>query len=149
MKEARICSLEEAAKEAEGKAIEDAFPNVDPGVEPFGERVLLQIRTVKKVSAGGIMLVPETKETDQWNTQIAKVIAVGSLAFRNRSTRERWPEGEWAKPGDFVRVPRWGGDRWERPVPGQEDSALFVMFKDHELSGRVTVNPLTMRNYIL
>lgn len=157
-------SLEEAVREIKaacgdgpvalrGGVVEDplaeAFPVTDPGVEPLGERVLVQLRTVKKVSAGGIVLVPETKETDQWNTQVAKVIRVGPLSFRNRSTGERWPEGEWVKPGDFVRVPRWGGDRWERPVEGQEEAALFVMFRDHELIGRVTVDPLSMRNYIL
>ena len=24
-----------------------------------------------------------------------------------------WPEGSWCEVGDYIRVPKWGGDRWE------------------------------------
>jgi hypothetical protein len=34
-------------------AMEEAFPAVDAGIQPFGSRVLIQIRTPKKKSAGG------------------------------------------------------------------------------------------------
>ena len=64
-----------------------------------------QPKAAKKKTKGGIILTSETRETDAWNTQIAKVLRVGELAFKNRTTMERWPEGNWCEPGDFVRVP--------------------------------------------
>ena len=37
-------------------AMAEAFPAVDAGIQPFGSRVLIQIRTPKKKSAGGIII---------------------------------------------------------------------------------------------
>lgn len=131
------------------EALHEAFPGVNPGAAPLGARVLVQLRTVKRTSSGGIVLVEESRETEKWNTQVARVVAVGPLAFRNRSTNELWPEGMWAGPGDFVRVPRWGGDRWEVPVEGREEPALFVIFNDHELIAKITGDPLAVKAYLL
>lgn len=102
------------------EAIDRLFPNVDPGVRPFGQRVLVQLRLSKKYTRGGIALVSETQDTERWNEAVAQVVALGQLAFRKRDTLEPWGEGVWASVGDFVRVPRFGGDRWEVPTPDQE-----------------------------
>lgn len=126
--------------------LDEAFPPVDPGVEPFGSRVIVQIRTAKSKTAGGIILPEDTQETERWNTQVAKVIAVGSLAFHNRNTMQPWPEGSWCKVGDFVRAPKYGGDRWSVEADGKE--VLFVMFNDLDLLGRITGDPLSMKAYI-
>ena len=56
--------------------MEEAFPVVDPGYEPFGSRVLVQIRTSKSKTKGGILLTANAKDTEQWNVQVGKVIAV-------------------------------------------------------------------------
>ncbi len=122
--------------------IEEAFPDVDPGITPFGSRVLVQIRVAKTKSAGGIELVTETREAVQYNTQVGMVRSLGPLAFKNRTTLEAWPEGQWCKKGEFVRVPKYGGDRWERPIPNSEDMALFVIFNDLDIIGRIDCNPL-------
>jgi hypothetical protein len=74
---------------------------------------------------------------------------MGPIAFKNRETAEPWPEGTWVKVGDFVRVPRWGGDRVEVPFNGKEDPVVFVVFNDHELITRITGNPLDQKAYIL
>ena len=81
---------------------------------------------------------------------MAKVIAIGPLAFKKRDTMEDWPEGAWARVGDYIRVPKWGGDRWEVPVADQpdEDPALFMVLNDHEVITRVTGNPLEMRAFV-
>jgi co-chaperonin GroES (HSP10) len=129
--------------------LDEAFPKADPGVKPLGARILVQIKTTKTTSSGGIILTPDTKETEKWNTQVAKVIAVGPLAYRNRNTMERWPEGIWVEEGDFIRVPRWGGDRIEVPIEGQEEPALFVIFNDHEAIAKITGDPLSFKNFIL
>jgi len=117
--------------------IESAFPDVDPGLRPFGDKVLVQIRTPKTMTTGGIYIPEESRETEQWNTQVAKVIALGPLAYHNRDTGELWPEGLWVEPGMFVRSPKYGGDRWQVPVPNSRDSALFVLFRDHDLGGEI------------
>jgi co-chaperonin GroES (HSP10) len=119
---------------------------------PYGGRVLIQLRAVKeKVTSAGIILSEETRETEKWNTMIGKVIDIGALAFRNRETMEAWPEGAWAQIGDFVRVPKWGGDRWEidfKDEKGAKGKALFTFFNDHELIGKVTGDPREIKAFI-
>ena len=132
-------------------ALREAFPEVDPGAVPVGGRILVQWRqTIKKTTSSGIVLVEETKETEKWNNQVAKVIAVGPLAFKKRDTLEPWPEGNWVEVGDFVRVPKWGGDRWEVPFgnPAEGETALFSVFNDHEVIAKVTGDPLKVRAFL-
>lgn len=131
--------------------VRDAFPAVDPGATPLGARVLVQLRRSKKrTTNAGIILVEETKETEKWNNMVAKVVAIGPLAFKQRDTMEPWPEGSWCEVGDYLRVPKWGGDRWEVPVENQpdEDPALFMILNDHEIIAKVTGNPLVMRAFL-
>ena len=126
-----------------------AFPSVDPGAKPLGGRVLVQLRRTKKtVTSAGIILVEETKETEKWNNMVAKVIEIGPLAFRKRDTMEAWPEGSWCEVGDYIRVPKWGGDRWEVPVGDEEEKALFMILNDHEVIAKVTCNPLEMVAFV-
>ena len=128
-----------------------AFPSVDPGAKPLGARILVQLRrTKKKATSAGIILVEETKETEKWNNMVAKVIEIGPLAFKKRDTMEPWPEGSWCEVGDYLRVPKWGGDRWEVPVPGEkdEDPALFMVLNDHEVIAKLTGDPLAMKAFI-
>ena len=130
-------------------AMAEAFPAVDAGIQPFGSRVLIQIRTPKKKSAGGIIIdIHGSNETEKWNTQIGKAIALGPLAFKNRNDMKSWPEGDWSKAGEFVRVAKYGGDRWEVKIPGTDDSAMFVIFNDLDIIGHVTGDPLAIRAFI-
>ena len=133
------------------QTLEEAFPIVDPLMAPYGARVLVQLRAVKeKVTSSGIFIHEETKEIEKWNTMIGKIIAIGPLAFRKRESMEPWPEGAWAQIGDFVRVPKWGGDRWEIDFEdGQtKGKALFTFFNDHELIGKVTGDPRSIKAFI-
>ena len=134
------------------QTLEEAFPVVDPLMLPYGARVLIQIRAVKeKVTSAGIVIPEETKETEKWNTQVGKVIEIGPLAFRHRDSMNPWPEGSWCKVGDYVRVPKWGGDRWEVKVPDEdpnEDPALFMIINDHEVIALITGNPLETRAFL-
>jgi len=127
--------------------IEEAFPTADPGAIPFGNRVLVQIRTPKKRSRGGIELIPEAVETELWNTQVARVVTLGPVAFRNRDTLDRWPEGDWCQPGDFVRVPKYGGDRWNVVLENGE-TAMFTFYKDLDIIGKITGDPLAVVAFI-
>lgn len=132
-----------------GSEMDQAFPTVDPGVEPYGSRILVQIRSPGSVSKGGIIIPNDTKDTEKWNTQTAKVISMGPLAFCNRETMKPWAEGAWCKPGDFVRVAKYGGDRWEVKFgKADDDKAMFVIFNDLDIIGRVTGDPLAIKAFI-
>lgn len=128
-------------------ALEAAFPEADPGVQPFGSRVLVQIRNPRQKTAGGILIDLGSQETEKWNTQVAKVVSLGPLAFKNRNTMEPWPEGDWCRTSEFVRVPKYGGDRWEVDL-GERGVAMFVIFNDLDIVGRVTSDPLKIRAFI-
>lgn len=117
--------------------INTAFPEVEPGVHPMGARVLVQLRTVREKTEGGLIIVEDTRQFNKANTQLARIIRIGPIAYRNRDTGELWKEGVWARPGDFVRTPRYGGDRFERKIPGTNDTAIFAIFSDHELVAKV------------
>jgi co-chaperonin GroES (HSP10) len=132
------------------KAHEDmryAFPEVEPNTKPFGSRVLVQLRSPKTVSRGGIFIPEEARQTELWNTQVAKVVTLGPVAFKNRETLEPWPEGDWCQPGTYVRVPKYGGDRWEVPVPqdatadDRPESAIFILFNDLDIIGEILGDP--------
>ncbi len=98
-------------------ALAEAFPAAEAGIQPFGSRVLVQIRSPKQRTASGII------------------------------TMASWPEGDWCKPGDFVRVAKYGGDRWETAA-ANGDSALFVIFNDLDIIGSVVGDPLAVRAFI-
>jgi co-chaperonin GroES (HSP10) len=135
--------------------LREAFPVVDPGARPLGARVLVQLRRTKKtVTASGIILVEETRETEKWQNMVGKVIELGPLAFRKRDSMEPWVEGVWCQVGDYIRVPKWGGDRWEVPMPKtsnspkEEDPVLFMVLNDHEVIAAITGDPLAMKAFI-
>ncbi len=133
---------------SDSKELREAFPEVDPGAVPVGGRILVQWRQTRKtVTQAGIVIVEETKETEKWNNQVAKVIAVGPLAFKHRDTMQPWPEGNWVEVGDYVRMPKWGGDRWEVPI-SDDETALFSIFNDNEVIAKVTGDPLKVKAFL-
>lgn len=125
---------------------EDAFPKIEPGVRPFGSRVVVQVRRAKRKTKGGIILNDESRDTEQWNTQVGKVVAIGPLAFKNRNTMDEWPEGAWVKLGTYVRAPKYGGDRWS--VATEDGEVVFAMFNDMDILGEITGDPLAMKAYL-
>ena len=128
--------------------LQDAFPVVDPGALPLGARVLVQMRLPKKkMTESGIILPEETRDTEKAQNPIGKVIAIGPLAFKKRDTMESWPEGSWAEVGDYVRVPRWTGDRWEVKID-KDTNVEFMLMNDHEVVAKLTCDPLTMRAFV-
>jgi co-chaperonin GroES (HSP10) len=146
----KIPTIEGKAQASDPQELAWAFPSVSAGQQPLGGRVIVQLRRIKK-KAGMIIIVDETKENEKWNNMIGKVVALGPLAYKNRDTMESWPEGSWAQVGDFVRVPRWGGDRWERNDPSEdskEDPVLFMTINDHEVIAKITDDPLSFKAYV-
>jgi co-chaperonin GroES (HSP10) len=103
----------------------ECFPDIDPGIDVAGDRVLVQLRREKTTSKGGIILVDETKATLRFNETVAKVKQIGSLAYKSPDTLEPWPEGPWCNVGDLVRTIKYGGDRF---VVNPEDEGAPVVF---------------------
>lgn len=124
-------------------SLDEAFPACTPNVRPTGSRILLQIKSPKKKTRGGIILTDEVRETDHYNTQVAKVLAVGPIAFHHRQSGLPWPEGDWCAPGEFVRVPKYGGDRWQIKADNGEDQVVLVIFDDLNITAKVE-DPLSM-----
>lgn len=131
-------------------SIEDAFPTLkesDLNHRPYGSAVLVQLRQSKRQTKGGILLTDQLREADKSNVQVAKVVAVGPMAFKNRTTMQPWPEGAWAKVGDFVRVPKYTNDRWEIQVKGVEEPVILAQFNDLDLKGEVP-DPLIVKTFV-
>jgi len=127
--------------------LQQAFPDVDPGVKPLGSRILIQIRSPETKSKGGIILTDADKDTQYWNTTVARIVAVGPLAFRNRDTQQPWPEGDWCKPGDYVRAPRYGGDRWKH-TDASGNTGYFCLINDLDVLAAITTDPLEIKAFI-
>lgn len=127
--------------------VQEAFPVVDPGALPLGARVLVQLRKTKTKTASGIILPQETRDTERAQNPVGKVISVGPLAFKKRDTMEPWPEGSWCEVGDFLRVPKWTGDRWEVRI-ADDESIEFMIMNDHEVIAKITGNPLDTKAFI-
>ena len=71
-----------------------AFPAVDPGAAPLGARVLIQLRMAKKkVTASGIILAQETRDTEKAQNPVGKVVGIGPLAFKSATRWSRGPRG--------------------------------------------------------
>ena len=119
--------------------VKEHFPEIKAGLRPFGEHVIVQLKITREKTKSGIVLAQTTRDVNDENTQIARVVALGPLAFRNRTTQELWPEGIWANVGELVLVPKWGGFRFAKTTP-EGDRVVFCMFKDRELWGGVDEN---------
>lgn len=113
--------------------IEKHFPTVDSGARPTGNQIMIQLRTTPKQSRGGIVLVEETKDFNKGNTQVARVVSLGNIAYRDRTSGDTWKEGAWAEVGDIVLAPRFGGFRFEVAIPGTEDEAVFAIINDYDI----------------
>lgn len=138
--------LLEKPMEMSYESIEDAFPTVDCGIQPFGSSVVVQIRRAKSQTKAGLYIPEEARKTESSNTQVARVVSIGPLAYKNRNTMQAWPEGSWCTKHDFVRVPKYGGDRWTVALGDEEIE--FVMFNDLDIRGLITGDPLKMRAFI-
>ncbi len=113
--------------------VEQHFPQVESGAKPVGNQILVQLRTVRKKSSGGILLAEETKEYNQGNTQVARLVKLGQIAFKNRDSGDTWKEGAWAEVNDVVIMPKYGGFRFEIPIPGKDEKAIFALFNDYDV----------------
>lgn len=125
----------------------DAFPLIDPGIIPNGNRVIVQLRALPSKTKGGIIITQSTRNESLYDEQIGKVISIGASAFHSQATMEPWPEGEWFSIGDYVRVPKFGGDKQWTFTDNEGTETIFVIFRDYEVIGTLTGNPLKVKGF--
>ena len=131
------------------KEMSEMFPKIDPEFRPFGHRVIIQIRRVVAKTSSGIILATETKQNEAYNNTVGLLVDAGPLAFKNRTTGEPWPEGVWAKPGDFVKVPRYGGDRWSVDMGDGLEPVMLAILSDADLIGAYTGDVRKVRSHLV
>lgn len=115
----------------------EVFPEVDPGIEVVGDRVLVQLRREKTTSKGGIILVDETRQTIKFNETVAKVVQIGPLAYKNLDDLTDWKEGPWCKVGDLVRTIKYGGDRFVLDVGDDGAPVVFITLQAREIISKI------------
>jgi len=115
------------------------FPYVDPGREPLGNKILVQLMLVPK-KKGSIILATETQDFNKNSTVVCRVIKAGQIAYRDRSSGFLWKEGAWCIIGDIVLMPRYGGcNRVEIPLTDEPDqTVIFCTYNDYEVVDKVT-----------
>ncbi len=99
----------------------------ESGIFPVEYKVLIQMRKVEKVSAGGIILPDQTVEKDSFERAEGVVVAFGSIAF----TDPNWGEGA-PKVGDRVMIDKYAGCF----VQGK-DGAEYKIISDKEIGAIV------------
>lgn len=75
--------------------------------DPVGYRLLCAVPEVEEKTAGGIFKSDQTRRDEELLTTVLFVLKVGPDAY----PAERFPNGPWAKPGDFVLVRPHAGTR--------------------------------------
>lgn len=115
------------------------FPEIDPGRVPCGNKVTVQLQVIRQ-KVGSLYIPSEAQEFNKNATVVCRLVKVGQIAFRDRSSGELWKEGAWAEVGDIVLMPRYGGmNRVEIPIPGEEEeTAIFATYNDFDIVDKVT-----------
>lgn len=125
-----------------------AFPDVMPSFRPTGYLALFQLRMPPR-KLGSIYLADESKDEEFWRTQAALVRALGPSCFRDRQTGAPWVEGPWFEPGDFVRIPMYGSDRFDmelKNADGTIDKVRFALIKEADITALLAGDPLNVKN---
>lgn len=101
--------------------------DLSKNLEPCGHRVLVSVGSVDVMSAGGIILNPDTSERDTKATQVAKVIKIGRGAFRDYGDGHSWCE-----VGDLVRIVKYSGD----DLKDEKTGVIYRIINDIDIMGR-------------
>ena len=111
---------------------------------PTGYRMLCALPEVEDKFANGLFKPDSLAKLEEFSTVVLFVIKQGPDCYKDTA---KFPTGPWCKEGDFVRVPKYGGDRWKVPY-GNEEEALFVIFNDLDIVGGVVGDPLSIKAFI-
>lgn len=116
------------AEHAEQLAIR--FPTGPVHFSPVAHQVLLQDRSAKRKTKGGL-IIPETQQSiDERVEFIGKVIAVGPLVFWHELSGEPMPGAPWFRPGNFVLLPKTSSTRYRLSTDDDAPMYRLIHFMD-------------------
>lgn len=124
--------------------IDAAFPVIDPGSTPIGDRIIVQLR--QPLDSIANKLTPASIANFLWNEHIGRVVAIAPGAFHDLTTGEPFAEGAWYKLGDFVQVPKMQTARWT--IKDGKKQASFIKLRWNEVFVVVHGNPLLQENVV-
>lgn len=115
-------TAKEAVSEVTDEMIEKALP------KPCGFKLLLALPDVEETYNGMLVKARETIQNEQITTVVALVLDVGPEAYADQT---RFPSGPWCKPGDYVLIGPYKGQRFS--VYGRE----YRILNDDSIEGVV------------
>lgn len=128
------------------ETIEEAFPEVEHGRVPCLSNYLVQVMRAKNKTKGGILLTEDIRRSEASNTTVAKVVAIGPIAFKDPKTLNPWPEGPSFSVGEFLQIPRYGGSRFS--VPWKDEEIDFVLFDHLQQLAKIPGDPRKITTYL-
>lgn len=99
---------------------------------PQGWRVLVKRKKPKDKTDGGLLLPDQAIEAESYMNICAQVIKVGPLCWHDRETGQPWKGPVWAKPGDWVIIPKFVQFKMEI------DGEIYHFVNDDEIIATVS-----------
>tara|TARA_R110000824_G_scaffold2970_2_gene13549 strand:- start:3052 stop:3399 length:348 start_codon:yes stop_codon:yes gene_type:complete len=101
--------------------------------EPKGWRILIRKEKVKDKTEGGLYLPDQAKQAEELLSITAQVVKIGPMCWYDKEKGTPWIGGAWAKPGDWVIVPKF--TRFKMEIDGEEyrlinDDEIFCVIDD-------------------
>ena len=90
-------------------ALAEEAPDPDVLPEVPGFHLLIRPVSVKEQTKGGIILPDSTKNDIGLLTTVGKVLKVGDIAYKDTN---KFPNGAWCKPGDYVCYGKHSGQKF-------------------------------------
>ena len=88
-------------------------------LKPVNDKIVVKPNENKEEkTVGGIILPDQAIEAESYLSICAKVVRVGPLCWRDRESGERWRCDDWAKPGDWVIIPKF--TQFKMDIEGKE-----------------------------
>ena len=81
--------------------------------KPKGWKVLVRKNKAKEKTSGGILLPEAAKEAEDYLSITAQVVACGPMCWYDKESGQKWIGGDWAKPGDWVLIPKFTAFKME------------------------------------
>jgi co-chaperonin GroES (HSP10) len=102
----------------------------DPEVLPVFPNYKIMVRPVifKHKTKGGIILPDQVKDDVQYLTTVGRVVCLGEMAYGDE---ERFPNGPWCQPGDYITYGKHTGNKI------LYKGVMFVIMNDDQVIMRV------------
>lgn len=98
-------------------------------IVPVGHRILIKMKTVEEVSAGGIIMsVGDGLEREKYSQAEGTVVGIGSQAFKDLGDGT-----PWCKEGDVVYLNKYSGIHITDP----ETKEVYRIVNDQDVMGVV------------